>query len=766
MSRILWLLCICLCALVCVLPPPAALAAQSGGTLELLVRTIDSMPVSAFEVEVLGTNLGARRVDGDRARIEIPRAGVYQVVVQALGYQPITIEIEILPGQTASRTLELEPMRFEAPGVTVTALRPDLRPVEDLGEQILRETNPVDLGEMLRDLPGVDSVRRGPLGFDPVVRGLRETQVGVYLDDARIFPAGPGGMDSALSHFDPATVRTVEVVKGPYALTWGAGNLTAIQVRTATMPPATPGTLHGNFWGGYGSNSEAGEAVGQLWGRSGAVSYWAGGAFRTGSDYESGDGTLVPADYRSTEGRGKLGFRLGRGSDLTLTGSYQDQSDIDYPGRQLDAEFFKASYAAARYDLHTSGLRFGISGYYSFVDHQMDNDDKPSAQPMPGRVPPFGLEVLFNTESRVVGGRTSAAFRASDRFDIELGADLYDLQQDALREIGRRETGMVMVADTPWPEVSTTATGLFGKVESYAGAVSLAATLRLDLSSHDANESLMSPFYLANTTGPYDPSFTRLGGAFTASLPVGSNWTLAAGVGSTTRTPLAIELYGDRFPSTRAQTSAEFFGNPQLVPERSTQADLWLDGRFRDVSVAMSVFYRSIDDYITLEPTDLPRKLPMAPPTVFRYINGQASFWGAEARLAYRFAENWTSSVQLDYLWGQDETLDEPALGISPFRTDLALRYDRGPWYGQLVGHLVATQERVATTRNESPTEGYETLDLTAGWRSGMGVDLHAGVMNLTDVQYINHLNARNPFTGQQLPEPGRVAFLRAVYAF
>jgi iron complex outermembrane receptor protein len=751
-----WLVCLCLCASLGALLPASALTAQEGGTLELVVETPDPSPVTSFEVEVLGTNLGVLMVEGSRATVDVPSAGTYEVIVQALGYRPLTIEVSIIVGATTSTTVQLEPLRFEAPGVTVTALRPDLRPVEDLSERIFREANPVDVGEMLRDLPGVDSVRRGPLGFDPVVRGLRETQVGVYLDDARIFPAGPGGMDSSLSHFDPATVRSVEVVKGPYALTWGAGNLTSIQVRTAAMPPATPGVLHGNVWGGFGSNSEAAEGIGQAWGRSSSVSYWAGAAYRSGNDYTSGDGTVVPADYTSAEGRAKLGIHLGTGSDLTLTGSYQDQNDIDYPGRQLDANFFKTTYGAARYDLEAStGLRFGISGYYSFVDHQMQNDNKPTAQDMPGRIPPFALAVQFDTESRGLGGRTMVQFDASPSVNLEFGADLYHLNQNALRQIARRSTGMVMVADTPWPDVSTDVTGLFGKVETNVGSVNLATTVRADFSSHGADESLMSPFFLAQTEGPYDPSFARLGGALTASMPVGNNWSVSAGLGSTTRTPQSIELYSDRFPSTRAQTSAEFFGNPQLVPERSNQADLWLEGRYHDLSIDLSTFYRRIDDYITLESTDLPKKLPMAPPTVYRYINGDAAFWGAEGRLAYRFAPGWMAHAQAAYLWGQDRTLGEPALGISPFRTDLALRFDRnGPWYAQAVGHFVAAQDRVATSRNESPTDGFTTFDLTAGWRSGGGFDLHAGIMNVTDEQYVNHLNARNPFT-RQARSPG-----------
>jgi iron complex outermembrane receptor protein len=45
-------------------------------------------------------------------------------------------------------------------------------------------------------------------------------------------------------------------------------------------------------------------------------------------------------------------------------------------------------------------------------------------------------------------------------------------------------------------------------------------------------------------------------------------------------------------------------------------------------------------------------------------------------------------------------------------------------------------------------------------------VTLCGGVLNVFDEFYWNHLNARNPFTTQPVPEPGRVAFVDVSWAF
>lgn len=316
--------------------------AQSGGTLVGRVTSAqDGRPLSAATVLVPGTNLGALTGENGRYRIAGVPPGTARARVSALGYRSEQRRVEVPAGGRAELDVSLEVRPVAAPGIRVSVLRPDLRPEAGLEPREVREANPKDAGQLLRQLSGVDAVRRGPLGLDAVVRGLRETEVGTYLDGTRMFPAGPARMDSPLTHFDPAAVQEMEVVKGPYALTWGAGNLSAIRVETQSVPPAVPGRFHGTLATGYDTNLRAVETSGNVFGRQGAVSWWGHGVWRDGDDYESGDGQVIPGDFRSWEGRGKLGFDLGGGSRLTLGGGYQEQGPIDYPGRLLTAEFFE-----------------------------------------------------------------------------------------------------------------------------------------------------------------------------------------------------------------------------------------------------------------------------------------------------------------------------------------------------------------------------------------------------------------------------------------
>lgn len=119
------------------------------------------------------------------------------------------------------------------------------------------------------------------------------------------------------------------------------------------------------------------------------------------------------------------------------------------------------------------------------------------------------------------------------------------------------------------------------------------------------------------------------------------------------------------------------------------------------------------------------------------------------------------------YLVGEDLTVGEPALGVTPLRGTLSARLapSTAPWFVETVAQLAASQTRVATVRGELPTSGWSTLDLQGGYRlwtrSAQSVQVRAGVRNVFDRAYVHHLSALNAFGGGRLYEPGRVLFVR-----
>ena len=637
-----------------------------------------------------------------------------------------------------------------------------------LSEQTIRWLPAPVTGELLRVVPGVDSARRGPTGLDPVVRGLRETQVGQYIDGTRIFPAGPARMDSALSHVDPRMIEKIRVVKGPYALAQGAGNLSAIHVETFSLDTIGENALQGSFMAGYQSNTEATDGTASLFGAAGKWGYWFQGVARSSADYESGSGEEIQADMDTREIRGKVQYNLDEISKITLTLGAQDQEDIDYPGRLLDAEFFETFTYSVRYNRLPVDNRPGIEAhvYHTAVDHGMNNNNKPTAQPNPDRVPPFPLRVLVDTESLVTGGRFALTWLPGS-WEVETGADFYLSEKDATRTIERRDMERLLFVDKMWPDAEVQDTGLFARVARSSGSgFTGEATVRMDFVSAEANE--ISEFFRENVSGDTDGDETNLSAAFVVGHQLSTRWNLSLGAGTAVRTADATERFSDRIPTARAQFSAEFVGNPQLDPERANQADLWLEGTYRHLNLNLNLFYRRVEDYITIQGTDLPKRLPLSPPVVYQYVNGEAEFQGGELTLDAELRPHWRLRFATAYLEGDDLDRDEPAFGVAPWRSDLGLRFESPgrQWYGEASLAWVDSQDEVAVSRNEATTDSYTTVDLVTGYRYADALVFQLGVANLTDEDYINHLNARNPFTGQPIPEPGRTAHFTVRYAF
>ncbi len=766
-----------LVSLIAILLIGPSAAAQPTGTIAGQVTDAKSgAPLPGVNIVLPELDRGAAADNEGRFRVTEVPAGTHQLTARFVGYASTTRTVQVTAGATTTLEITLVPESVNLTGIQVTALRPNLQPTGKLPSEQIRKAEVADPGALLRDLPGVNSVRRGPMGLDPNVRGLSETEVGVYIGGMRTFPAGPARMDSPMSHIDPSTIASIDVVKGPYALTWGPGNMSAIQVtQRGEDPPRSP--LTGSIRTGYDTNREAREATVFGMGRQGDWFYSVNGAWRGGGDFEAGNGQTVPADYESADGRARIGVELSDRSTLSVSGSYQDQTDIDYPGRLLNAEFFETGMGQVKYEFAQTtaplrSLHVRVSGQQTL--HTMTNEGKPTYEAGENRPP---LRIGVNSEIQNVSGRVAAAL-ALGSWDLEMGGDVLRTFRDAERPLEavmndgsravppfyRTDDGEVL--NNAWPGVTIAQEGLFAKGSRTLGPrLTLTGTARLDLIQSDA-EDPTGPFL--DNAGVTEEALAQndaaLSGALTASLPVAEQWTLSLGAGSVARPPGALERYADRFPASKSQTSAEFQGTPSLDLERSVQGDLWIEGSGTGWTVSLNGFARRVDDYITLEPTDISPILPLSPDTVFRYVNGEATFFGADLSATVALPASFTAQVSGSYLWGEDETLDEPAFGVSPPSSTLGLQWAprlrtpvvSGAFLEGTVT-LVAEQDRVATTRGEEATDGYATVGLRTGTDLLGNVTLEVGVENLLDTEYVNHLNAKNPFSGQSLPEPGRV---------
>ncbi len=98
---------------------------------------------------------------------------------------------------------------------------------------------------------------------------------------------------------------------------------------------------------------------------------------------------------------------------------------------------------------------------------------------------------------------------------------------------------------------------------------------------------------------------------------------------------------------------------------------------------------------------------------------------------------------------------------IAPLEARLGFRLhesSRNPRYGlEFTARLVAPQNRVATSLGELRSTGFTIFDLRSYWQVRRGVLLTAGLVNMFDRFYREHLDLR---TGNGVYEPGISPYL------
>lgn len=701
---------------------------------------------------------GTTAIDGE---IAFAKDGE-SVAVRAAGFRAATVAIA---GRTAvTVTLELpnlvRGLRVEAPleavaPVAAEAVEPD------------RVTGG-DLVASLRETPQVSVVRRGGTNFEPVVQGLRETQLAMVVDGTRTFAAGPARMDSELSHVDPGSIDTVEVVTGPYALEEGAGAMAAIIVRSSEIPLPSEWRVNGRLGLGWRSNGN---------GRLGQARVHAGNAafgldLRASGDllddYRAGSGgqpaALVPSDASAHQFGTKLRFQPAAHQEWLLGGYYDEQTGVDYPGRLLTAEHFLLRAWEARYRLERpeKALRaMRLNAYLHKKSHRMSNREKPTASDMPMRMPPFALDVSLPAESDTAGGAGRVEFVPGDAWRIHAGFDVFRLEQDAQRFIARARDRKLLFDDRVWAGTSLRNLGAYVFAGRSFDRGEMRGTVRLDSVASAAG--FPSDYFRAHSGNDLERRETNASASLAGRLDLGGGLAVAGGFGRVVRTANALERYADRFPSTRFQVAAEFMGDPAIRPESSVQGDLslaWTRGAYR---FHVGGFVRRIGDYITVmaDPV-LKKRLPLSPPTVFRYVNGESALFRGWHFGLSRVADRLELRVQAAKTIADDRELMQPVLGIPPLEVSSTVRFltrDRR-FYGQYGMRNVWDQRRVSGARMETPSPGFTLHGLRFGANLWTGATMYLGLENAGNRRYYEHLNSLNPFTRQRVPEPGRAVTL------
>jgi iron complex outermembrane receptor protein len=649
--------------------------------------------------------------------------------------------------------------------VKVTAEREVVSPRRvTVTEEEIEENNPLDTGDMLKKVPGISVKRTGLFGLDPVLRGFREDQVNLLIDGTKVWGACPGRMDPPSSQIEVDAIEEIEIIRGPFSVRHGAGTLGGvINLKTKQPKRYEKAELHGSASVGYDGVAEGKKGNFNVFGGDKLYDYRFRVGFRDYEDYESPGGNVENSSFEDQEYSAKIGLNPAKHHRLDLGASLTLGEDIHFPARSMDTKEHQSLLSNIQYSIREISpwfTSFTVRAYYNPVEHKMNNDDRSTASTMP---------METESESDTYGGRLETSFELGHDSSLVTGIDFYHLQRDADR-VKKMIMGMMSTRteDKPWNNARIQDWGFYSELESeLTPQLELTLGARLDLVYADSAFP-SSDFPEIVGKDELEESEVNASGHIGLAYSLTENIDLMAAIGRGVRTADVNERYSFFFPSSRYFDNFDYLGNPELDPEESLEFDLGAELDFDRVSLGISLFYSRIEDYITGEtdPSLAPRTSGAS--GVKRYVNVDAELMGLELDSQLKITEEIILKGDLSYLIGKNTDSNTDLPQIPPLEVNLALRYNtafKGIW-GEASTRFVTMQDKIDSDFGENKTPAFSTFDIALGATPLYNCTLIAGVENIFDRRYSEHLNGTDTSTGEKLLEPGRNIFAKLKWEF
>jgi iron complex outermembrane receptor protein len=609
-----------------------------------------------------------------------------------------------------------------------------------------------DAASLLSQIPAFNNIiKGGNYGFDPVFRGFKYDQLNIVLNGAQGATAAcPNRMDPPTSQMAPNMLERIDILKGPHALRFGTGFGATVNFIPADLHFAEERDPYGRFSSEYLSNGNVIRSEGQigLSNKSTDLSFF--GAWSQGSDYQTGNKQIIQSDFRRGSFGTNLGIRLSDQQRLRLSATYNMARDADFPALPMDLRKDDTWLFNARHeiDFTARNLRsWNTTIFGSMVDHRMDNYLK-SLDPRP-------IDAKTNAETYNLGARTEGVWGFSHG-KLYTGADLRVEGADGtrIREFLMGPNAGNMVTDNVWQNGHISKTALFIEYQLNRGRFQYIVSSRLEANVADIKDPAGEFTGVNHGTGSVQINPNASLGMV---RQLGRDMKLGVWMGRAKRSGSLTERFINFFPV--GQDPYEMIGNPQLDPEVNNQMDITFEwsapGTVLDIDLFVSYLQHHISSVID---TSLTPRLPMSP-GVRRFVNIKEAFkTGFEIYWVQELTLGLHHQAGVAFTYAQDLERDEPLPEVAPldFRYNLRGDYIQGKLQPEITFRYVAQQSRISGEFGESVTPSFALVGVKLASQLTEKIRLSAGITNLLNETYYEHLSRSVRGTSDPIFAPGR----------
>jgi iron complex outermembrane recepter protein len=662
-----------------------------------------------------------------------------------------------------------------------------IQPLTIIESDLMERTSVVDMGEILRSQPNISGIRRGGYAVDPVVRGFRYSQINISLDEGIHIEGGcPNRMDPVLAHILPGDIQRLEVTHGPYQLKYGPSLGSSIRVTTRKENLFSYRKIQVTSLSGYDAGRSGFRQHLALWGSSGNMFYRVSGGYMNYGNYTDGSGREWNTGFTKYGFSADAGIRFAKHQQLELSYKGSFARDVLFPALPMDETADNTNILSAVYTIRNPNQTddlIKIAAHHSMVYHEMDNSRRPQHSVV---VPPYQglMQAVAKVDARSSGVRI-AKQKKLNNYMLEGGYDIHHTYKD-----GNRFVKMIMQMDgqefisersvSLWKNARSLNNGLFAGISTHGDPLQLSATLRTDLNHSNSGDTLFISkngqiYYDAKPTTHAFWSFST-----NAAWQFTEQWKLSLGLGRGVRPPDLSERY-IQFLATGFDRY-DYLGNPELKPEVNYQADLMLEYSDENFHFFTNMFRADIRNFISGKflPPSVARPQSMGAPGVKQFENmKQAIFYGFESGLSAEPATGMKVSLNVGYTYayfpgiekillengqaiGTEMLINDPVPEMPAMESNFRFSYLFPGWHVEpsLEIRTVASQKQVSEASYEEGTPGYIIPNIGLAWQPRKNIRIMAGVNNLFDKAYYDHLNRRIIGTGGNFYEPGRSLFV------
>ena len=669
------------------------------------------------------------------------------VIISANGYKPTSFIYK--SGDKNSYNIKLKKSHIFLNEIVVSPTT-GLVQKNNLTNVILKKINQADqimapnLMELITNVPGVYSINTGSSISKPVIRGLSGLKVVTFLNGLRI-ENQQWANDHGLNFTDMG-IKSVEIVKGPSSLLYGADALGGVLYFTDEdyLPP---NSFNSSFESRFESNSMSSFNIARIKLATDKIRFNVYAGYKSAAEYQIPDGEFVKnSSYNRKSLKASLGYNKNNWI-LNLRYNY-NSNENGLPGhthslnpspeeflletqhreRILPLQLIEDHYLSIENKLilsNQSVIKFNTGFTSNSITEFEEKVTIPGISMLLNNIPyNFSFTSYVNENLKWISGIQGMLTKNSNDESAESSlipnASSYDIGSYSLLQYSKSQ------------------------FETQIG-------LRYDIREIDAGDLLSK-------------NFSKLNGSFGLVFQKGL-YTLRTNFSSGFRPPHLSEMlsYGVHHGTNRFE-----IGSQDLESEFANQFDISLDYGNEHINFNINPFYNHFQNYIYVAPTaDF-----IDGYQVYEYTQASsARTYGGEIYLHYHphFAHRLHIENDFSYVIGEDNN-NNPLPLIPQTRLNSNLKYEFAETGKKFQLKTILLQRTQFLDKNdvstfETPSDSYEIYNIEGNfsYSGNQNMLMKLGVRNLFNTTYINHLSN---LKGIGLPSAGINFYISINYLF